>query len=98
MQKREYSDKEIIYDEFYKLKLKIVYFIFTQLGIGILFGAWLISDLWYKGSFQSFFTLYIVGIMFFYKTKFNMYTGEEYNVFVIAWLAKGLKLIRSRQR
>jgi hypothetical protein len=96
MQHKEYTNKEIIYDELYRLKLSIFYFMFTKFALYIMLGSYWVAYNWYEGSLKVFLTVYVLALLVFYKTHFNLYTGEQYNIFLIRLFSKLMRTIRGR--
>ncbi len=90
--KKEYSIDEVVYDEFYKVKLGIFYFFATFDAILIVLFTYYITD-----SLETFLIFAPILLMFGYKMKFNKFMGEQYSIFLIEKFATLITQIKDRR-
>ncbi|RXI37034.1 hypothetical protein CRU99_12715 [Malaciobacter mytili] len=88
----------VVYDEFYRVKLTFIYYLFSKNALLIIVGMYF--GLYHFGfvSFNAYLSLTLFALMFGYKQFFKAYRGDEFNIWLIAIFGDLLFSIKKRIR
>lgn len=81
--RKEYPLDNILYDEFYRVKLTFPYYLFSKNAIGIIAGVYFFACVMNNFSFNAFSSICFFALMVGYKNYFKSVRGEEFNIWLI---------------
>lgn len=83
MHEKKYTVNEVVYDEFYRIKLPFVYYLFTKNAILIIISMYFLIIQVFNYSTNAYLASTFLALMFGYKQFFKAYRGDEFNIWLI---------------
>lgn len=81
--RKEYPLDDILYDEFYRVKLPFTYYLFSKNAIMIIVGVYILCCILNDLSFNVYSSICFFSLMVGYKMFFKSVRGEEFNIWLI---------------
>ncbi|WP_419774372.1 hypothetical protein [Halarcobacter sp.] len=84
MNEKKYTVNEVVYDEFYRVKLPFLYYLFTKNAITIILLMYFIIIHLFNYSINAYLASTFLTLMFGYRQFFKAYRGDEFNIWLIS--------------
>ena len=98
MNQKKYSVNEVIYDEFYRVKLPFIYYLFTKNAIFIMFFMYFFIVHIFNYSANAYLASTFLFLMFGYKQFFKAYKGDEFNIWLISIIGDLVLSIKKKSK
>jgi len=88
MEEKKYQVNEIIYNEFYRIKLSFIYYLFSKNALIMVVSMYFIVIEIANSSMNMYLTITFFSLMLGYKQFFKAYRGDEFNLWIINLIGK----------
>lgn len=96
--RKEYPLDNILYDEFYRVKLSFPYYLFSKNAISIILGLYVFLCVMNDLSFNAYSSICFFALMLGYKLYFKSVRGEEFNIWLIKIFGDFIFLLNKKYR
>ncbi len=96
MDEKKYSVDEVIYNEFYRIKLPFIYYLFSKNALIMSIVTYFIIIELLEKSINFYLTITVFALMIGYKKFFKSYRGDEFNIWIIDLFGKLILNIKKK--